>query len=54
MIKKQEKLNSERPLCPDCHIKMGKTGMCWSGRRRVQRYKCSRCGKVIADTSKKS
>lgn len=30
--------------CPECNNKMGKFGRAWSGRKRVQRYKCSRCG----------
>jgi len=50
-MKQQEKPN--RPICSECNIPMGKSGMGWSGRRKVQRYHCSSCGKVIHDTGKK-
>ncbi len=50
----KQKQIPDRPQCLDCNIKMGKAGLGWSGRRKVQRYHCSSCGKVIQDTGKKS
>ncbi len=32
-------------LCPDCGEKMHKAGMAWSGRNKVQRYQCPKCGR---------
>jgi transposase-like protein len=33
-------------FCPDCKIKMGKAGFAWSGKNKVQRYRCNKCGKT--------
>lgn len=42
MTDKQDKL-----LCPKCNIPMAKAGKGWSGLHKVQRYRCSGCGKAI-------
>ncbi len=33
-------------LCKTCNYPMHKSGKCWSGRKRVQRFKCNKCGKT--------
>jgi len=38
-----------QPIC--CGTKMMKSGFAWSGRKKVQRYKCNKCGKA---TTKKA
>ena len=45
-------LDKQRPNCPECGHPMHKHGLGWSGRRKVQTYKCSHCGRVIYDTKK--
>jgi transposase-like protein len=32
--------------CPDCGTVVGKDGNKWSGRKKVQKWLCSACGKV--------
>lgn len=32
------------PICPDCGGPMHRAGRPWSGRHKVQRYKCPKCG----------
>lgn len=39
------------PICPDCKIEMHKAGTQWSGRNKVQRYKCSKCGYAATETN---
>lgn len=40
--------------CPDCgYLKMAKYGHTWSGRRRVQKYRCIKCGRTKIDTKGK-
>ena len=34
--------------CPKCLIQMGKAGFVWSGSRKVQRYRCNKCGATTA------
>lgn len=34
------------PKCPDCNSKMHKAGKTWSGRVKVQRYRCNQCGRT--------
>ena len=36
--------------CPECGNKMHKAGFVWSGRNRVQRYKCPKCGRSTIKT----
>jgi len=36
-----------RPQCPDCEKPMMRSGYGWSGKNRVQRWKCGHCGKAI-------
>uniref|UniRef100_A0A6M3KBS0 Putative transposase n=1 Tax=viral metagenome TaxID=1070528 RepID=A0A6M3KBS0_9ZZZZ len=35
---------SDKPVCPNCKIVMHKAGFGWSGRKKVQRYRCQGCG----------
>lgn len=39
---RQEKQGA--PLCQACRVPMGKAGLAWSGKRKVQRWRCSKCG----------
>jgi transposase-like protein len=32
--------------CPDCKVTMGKAGKAWSGKTKVQRWRCNKCGKT--------
>ena len=32
--------------CPGCGKKMGKAGFVWSGKKKVQRWRCFGCGKL--------
>lgn len=32
--------------CPECGTKMHKAGLAVSGRKKVQRYRCSKCGRT--------
>jgi transposase-like protein len=34
------------PVCLECNQKMHKSGYIWSGRHKVQRYKCNKCGRT--------
>lgn len=34
------------PSCPDCKIEMHKAGKVWSGKKKIQRYRCNRCGRT--------
>ena len=34
--------------CPECGAKMHRMGKAWSGRKRVQRYRCPKCGRTYA------
>jgi transposase-like protein len=36
----------EIKLCPECKSKMIKNGIVFSGRKKVQRYLCSKCGRT--------
>jgi hypothetical protein len=42
--KMQEYYTSERPDC--CNQKMCKSGKVWSGRKKVQKYLCNKCGRT--------
>jgi len=33
--------------CPDCGGETVRYGVVWSGRRRVQRYICKDCGRLV-------
>ena len=33
-------------VCPTCKLVMGKAGKIWSGKRKVQRWRCSGCGRT--------
>lgn len=48
-------LNKEttRVNCPECKAKMHRMGKVWSGRNRVQRYKCPNCGRTTIITGGK-
>ncbi len=37
-------MTTERPLCNQCGHPMHKAGLTWSGKKKVQAYKCSKCG----------
>lgn len=40
--------------CPDCNSKMHRAGFAWSGRQKIQRWKCNQCGRTtIKDKPKK-
>lgn len=39
MVEKQD----TRPVCQDCQLTMTKAGMAYSGKRRVQQYRCPKC-----------
>ena len=34
-------------LCPDCKVKCHKAGFGWSGKNKVARVRCPKCGRVI-------
>ena len=34
-----------RPPCPECGAAMLRDGFQWSGRKRVQRWLCPKCGR---------
>jgi len=36
----------ESATCPDCGHTMHKSGFVWSGRTKVQRWKCNQCGRT--------
>jgi len=33
-------------LCPECSAKMIRMGTTWSGRHKVRRWQCPKCGRV--------
>ena len=33
------------PNCPECNNKMIKQGGVWSGRKKVQNFRCNHCGR---------
>lgn len=38
--------------CPECKSKrIAKDGVVWSGRKKVQRYRCAECGRNFNDTN---
>ena len=37
--------------CKKCNNPAGKAGTAWSGTRKVQKYKCSKCGYAWAETT---
>ena len=39
-------LEGKEMICPKDKIAMGKAGGIWSGRKKYQGYKCSKCGAV--------
>jgi len=39
--------------CPECKTKMHKSGFVWSGRKKVQRWKCPKCGRATIKTGEK-
>ena len=41
-----------KPTCPECKIEMHKAGFQFSGRHKVQRYKCNKCGYAATETNK--
>jgi hypothetical protein len=36
----------DNPICPDCNSRMSKAGLAWSGTKKVQRWRCQKCGKT--------
>lgn len=40
------KMTQAEVSCPDCGSLMHKSGKAWSGKRRVQRYRCQKCGRT--------
>jgi len=40
------------PNCPECSTVMMKAGKAWSGRTKVQRFKCPACGRTTIVDSK--
>lgn len=38
--------------CPECKAPMHKAGMGWSGRKKVQRYRCNACGRTTIQAKK--
>lgn len=36
-----------KPKCPECNSKMSKAGFAWSGRKKVQRFRCQACGRTV-------
>uniref|UniRef100_A0A6M3KLA7 Putative transcription factor zinc-finger domain n=1 Tax=viral metagenome TaxID=1070528 RepID=A0A6M3KLA7_9ZZZZ len=34
-------------ICPVCKVTMHKAGFGWSGSKKVQRYRCQKCGRVV-------
>jgi len=38
--------DKNRPICGKCLVSMHKAGFIWSGKNRVQRYRCNVCGKT--------
>ncbi|KKN71836.1 hypothetical protein LCGC14_0416900 [marine sediment metagenome] len=32
--------------CPDCKTSMHKNGKVWSGKKKVQRFRCPKCGRT--------
>lgn len=43
--------NTVQATCPKCGSKMHRAGFAWSGSRRVQRYRCGRCGATTIRTT---
>lgn len=41
-----DSVKTENPTCSECNHAMHKAGFIWSGRRKVQRYKCNKCGRT--------
>lgn len=41
------------PKCPDCKTEMHKAGLVWSGKHKVQRFKCNKCGRSTIKKDKK-
>jgi len=42
----------ERVKCPKCqNVRMARAGVRWSGRHRVQGYKCGQCGYQYTPTN---
>jgi len=41
------------PNCPECGAKMHKSGMAWSGRKKIQRWKCYNCGRATIKREEK-
>lgn len=38
--------------CPGCETSMHKAGKVWSGKNRVQRYRCNKCGRTTTKKEK--
>lgn len=38
--------------CPNCKGSMYKAGFAWSGKKKVQRWKCINCGRTTIITGK--
>jgi len=36
----------DNPVCPACHVRMGKAGTALSGTHKVPRWRCNQCGKT--------
>ena len=39
--------SDKKPICPRCKVELHKAGFGWSGKNRIQRYRCGKCGCVI-------
>lgn len=46
-----EERDESRPLCPKCNELMHKSGFAWSGSKRIQRYRCQKCGQTTIKSS---
>ena len=49
LAQEEGKMTDIKPVC-QCGRVMAHAGGAWSGRRRVVKYKCSKCGRTWADT----
>jgi transposase-like protein len=42
------------PECPECKSKMHRSGFSWSGRKKVQRWRCNKCGRTTIVVKKEA
>ena len=47
LIERSDDMPNTEIKCPSCNTKMHKAGFGWSGSRKVQRFRCPKCGKVV-------